>query len=111
MGGVFIVAINQLKSRLRMLQASDLLIARLMFTSLRRLYIFLSCLRKFIIVKDYRRLQLLKVFKARSIHQTTTVTFLNRYPKVFLHVRSILRERKTYEYYHSAVQPERKLCH
>lgn len=40
-------------------------------------------IRQFIVNRDFRAITLLKFFKGKEIHQTTPLTFMNRYPEIF----------------------------
>lgn len=72
------------KSRIKIMQYSDNTLTRLIYIIFKKIYHLITNTIKYCVNPDYRSIVSSKILRSRSLHQTTTITFSNRYPEVFL---------------------------
>lgn len=84
--------VESIRQRVANCKHSDNAVLRFVYTMCSFLYSKLVMLYLFVVDGDYRYVVYLRLFKAGEIHQTTTLTAVNRYPEVFSSTREFFED-------------------
>lgn len=86
--------IRTIKQKVKEAQTSRIPIIKFGISILYRMINSAKIIKRLCFDKDYRYNSLLQLFNSKNIHQTTTLTFLNRYPVIFSACRKFFNGRQ-----------------
>lgn len=82
------------KAWFKKLETSNYIMSRVAYKVAKCFYRFLRPFFKFVLNKDYRSIVLLLLFKRENTHQTTTLTYFDRYPEIFNETKNYFSDNK-----------------